>query len=90
MPEIRLGDVIDDYCSRCRLLSNHSVVSLLEGEVKKVRCRTCNHEHNYRHGRKAGRRRPQPTAYEQVLASITGVHLGAAEPEKDKTLRKRK
>ena len=26
MPEIRLGDIIDDYCSRCRLLTNHAVV----------------------------------------------------------------
>ena len=24
----RLGDVIDDYCPRCRLLLNHDVASL--------------------------------------------------------------
>ena len=32
---VRLGDVVDDYCSRCRLIMNHGVVSLVEGAVKK-------------------------------------------------------
>jgi len=50
----RLGDVVDDHCSRCRLLMNHGVVGIVEGQVKKVRCLTCYHEHPYRHGR-AGR-----------------------------------
>ncbi|MBC7928040.1 MAG: hypothetical protein H7039_20540 [Bryobacteraceae bacterium] len=45
--ETRLGDVIDDYCIKCRRLTNHSVVSLMEGEVAKVRCRSCYHEHLY-------------------------------------------
>jgi len=47
--ELRLGDVIDDYCIKCRRLTNHSVVSLMEGEVAKVRCRSCYHEHTYLH-----------------------------------------
>ena len=29
----RLGDVIDDYCPRCRLLLNHDVTSLFEEQV---------------------------------------------------------
>ena len=45
--ELRLGDIIDDYCIKCRRLTNHSVVSILEGEVAKVRCRSCYHEHMY-------------------------------------------
>src|SRR3954452_7901021 len=47
--EFRLGDVIDDYCIKCRRLTNHSVVSLMEGQVAKVRCRSCYHEHTYLH-----------------------------------------
>ncbi len=83
MSEIRLGDVIDDYCSRCRLLTNHSVVSQLDGIVKKVRCRTCNHEHDYRHGRGAAKRRSAPSAYEQVLASITAGRFGLPNLENE-------
>ena len=46
---LRLGDALDDYCSRCRLLLNHAVVGMVGEEVKKVRCLTCRNEHSYRH-----------------------------------------
>jgi hypothetical protein len=49
MFELRLGDVIDDYCIKCRRVTNHSIVSILNGEAAKVRCRTCYHDHDYRH-----------------------------------------
>lgn len=49
MAEIRLGDVIDDYCVKCKRVMNHSVVSILNGEPAKVRCRTCHNDHDYRH-----------------------------------------
>jgi hypothetical protein len=46
--DARLGDVIDDFCVKCRRLTNHSVVSLLNGAAAKVRCRTCYSDHDYR------------------------------------------
>lgn len=46
--DTRLGDVIDDFCVKCRRLTNHSVVSLLNGSAAKVRCRTCYSDHDYR------------------------------------------
>ncbi|MBV9405910.1 MAG: hypothetical protein JO211_11230 [Acidobacteriaceae bacterium] len=49
MSEQRLGDVIDDHCVKCRRITNHSIVSLVNGEAAKVRCRTCYHDHDYRH-----------------------------------------
>jgi hypothetical protein len=49
MFEQRLGDVIDDHCIKCRRITNHSIVSLVEDKAAKVRCRTCYHEHDYRH-----------------------------------------
>jgi hypothetical protein len=49
MGEKRLGDVIDDHCIKCRRVTNHSIVSLVDGEAAKVRCRTCYHDHDYRH-----------------------------------------
>jgi hypothetical protein len=48
MPALRLGDEIDDYCVRCRRVTNHLIVSLLNGEPAKVRCRTCYSDHDYR------------------------------------------
>jgi hypothetical protein len=47
--EKRLGDVIDDFCIKCRRLTNHSIVSLVGNDAAKVRCRTCYHDHDYRH-----------------------------------------
>lgn len=49
MPEYRLGDIIDDYCVKCRRIMNHAIVSLVGSEPAKVRCRTCYHEQDYRH-----------------------------------------
>ena len=49
MPEYRLGDVIDDFCVRCKRVMNHAVVSILNNEPAKVRCRTCHSDHDYRH-----------------------------------------
>ena len=47
MRDLRLGDVIDDYCVKCRRLTNHSIVSLVDGDAAKVRCRTCYSDHQY-------------------------------------------
>src|SRR5262252_2411168 len=49
MPEYRLGDVIDDFCVRCKRIMNHDVVSVMNGAPAKVRCRTCHSDHDYRH-----------------------------------------
>lgn len=49
MGELRLGDIIDDYCIKCRRLTNHAIVSIVDAQVAKVRCRSCYHDHNYLH-----------------------------------------
>jgi hypothetical protein len=49
MREPRLGDDIDDFCVRCKRITNHAVVSVVNHEPAKVRCRTCHSDHDYRH-----------------------------------------
>ncbi len=49
MDELRLGDIIDDYCIKCRRMTNHAIVSIVEGDAAKVRCRSCYHDHTYLH-----------------------------------------
>jgi hypothetical protein len=70
MGATRLGDIIDDYCPRCRLLTNHSVMAIVGDEVKKVICRTCNHSHDFKHGQGGEKKKAKPSAYDQVLASV--------------------
>jgi hypothetical protein len=48
MRDIRLGDDIDDFCVRCKRVMNHNVVSVLNGQPAKVRCRTCHSDHDFR------------------------------------------
>jgi hypothetical protein len=70
----RLGDVLDDYCPRCRLLLNHDVTSLFGGDVAKVTCRTCHNTHDYRHAQVPPRRKSKKddktSLMDQVLASM--------------------
>jgi hypothetical protein len=68
--ELKLGDTIDDYCSRCRLLMNHYIVSVVDGVAQKVRCQTCGNEHNYRHGKGGKKKDTVKTLFDQVAASL--------------------
>jgi hypothetical protein len=71
---LRLGDVIDDYCPRCRLLLNHDIASMAGTDVAKVTCRTCYNTHDYRHAQVPARRRGKKddakSLMDQVLASM--------------------
>ena len=49
MRDPRLGDDIDDFCVRCKRVMNHAIVSVLNNEPAKVRCRTCHNDHDFRH-----------------------------------------
>ena len=74
MSELRLGDLIDDYCSKCRMLTNHSVVSIVDDVAAKVECRTCYTAHNYRHGKSSAKKKVSKKAalFDEVLSKITG------------------
>lgn len=42
------GDIIDAYCTSCRTVMNHTIVSMIEARPARVQCNTCNGVHNYR------------------------------------------
>ena len=46
--QLRVGDLVDDYCPRERRLTDHAVVAMVEDDVRQVRCATCGAEHEYR------------------------------------------
>ncbi len=86
---LRLGDLIDDYCPRCRLLLNHAVASMMDAKVVKVICKTCYTEHAYRHGEGGKKKAPgRMTLFEQVLAgSAPPAPEQAPEPPSPKKRR---
>ncbi len=69
---MRLGDYIDDHCSRCKRTTDHSVVAIVGEEVVKVLCRTCNSEHKYRHNRSGKKEMTTEEAFQKVLANVSG------------------
>jgi len=87
---MRLGDFIDDHCSRCHRLTDHSVVAMVGDDVKKVRCRTCQHEHEYRQRKGPQKKKTKLSAYEEVLASIMASKpvAGSPNPPEDKPQRR--
>ena len=92
MSDLRLGDVIDDYCVKCRRITNHSIVSIVNGEAAKVRCRTCYHDHDYRHEQAPPSKKDLKKAelFNEVLSTVTPAAAAEAvspvveeEPEQE-------
>ena len=84
--ELRLGDILDDYCPRERRLTNHAVVAMIGQQIKQTRCTTCDAEHEYKHAKVPRQRRKSeaPAAlYSQVLAGAPKrvTHDPPPEPE---------
>ncbi len=70
--QLRLGDVLDDYCPRERRLTNHAIVAMIGPDVKQTRCTTCDTEHEYKHAKVPRQRKKSDTPaalYAQVLAN---------------------
>ncbi len=79
---MRLGDEVDDYCSRCKRTTDHAVVVMAGEEIQAVRCRTCSFEHKYRHNKGGKKEMTKEEAFQKVLASVTGqMGGGTAETQ---------
>jgi len=71
--QLRLGDILDDYCPRERRLSNHTVVAMVGDAIQLTRCTTCETEHPYKGGKEPRLRKkktPVQAAYDEVLESV--------------------
>jgi hypothetical protein len=81
--QLRLGDILDDYCTRERRLTNHAIVAMVGNDVKQTRCMTCDTEHEYKHAKVPRQRRKadSPAAlYAQVAANAPKRVNHAAPP----------
>ena len=87
---MRVGDYIDAYCSRCKRVMDHTIVSMEGNEVSRVRCRTCDYEHAYRPGQTGKKELTKEEAFNKVLASVMGTIPGAAAAQEKPTKSRRK
>src|SRR5947207_12980917 len=90
--QLRLGDILDDYCTRERRLTNHAVVAMVGDAVKQTRCTTCDTEHEYKHAKVPRQRRKSdsPAAlYAQVVAGapkrVTAPQAAPSGPDGEHT-----
>ena len=72
--QVRLGDVLDDYCPRERRVTNHAVVALVGDEIKLTRCTTCDTEHSYKAARVPPRRQTR------LVAALSSPGAAGAGP----------
>ena len=81
--QLRLGDILDDYCPRERRVTNHAVVAMIGDDVKQTRCTTCDADHEYKHAKVPRQRRKadSPAAlYAQVLGRRSQARRARAAP----------
>jgi hypothetical protein len=70
-----VGKNIDAYCTKCKLLLTHVVLSEVDGVVSKVECKTCGSQHKYRKGvpgKKTAVKAARSTSSGRVRSSSTG------------------
>src|ERR671913_1255916 len=70
----RPGDVLDDYCPRERRITDHAIVAMIDDEIRRTRCGSCDAEHEYKEAKvPSPRRKAQPPAlFNQVLENAVG------------------
>ena len=45
---LSVGENIDAYCLKCKLVLAHLILFKVDGVVNRVKCKTCGAEHKYR------------------------------------------
>src|SRR5262245_58906841 len=81
----RLGGDIDAYCTRCKMDMTHTIEALDEtGQPVRVRCNSCDSQHNYHEPRAAKWKAPAPSAPRPVGYNTP---LEPEEPEDPETMR---
>ena len=71
--QLRLGDILDDYCPRERRLTNHAVVAMVGDEVKQTRCTTCDAEHEFKHAKVPRQRRKNDSSAALQAQGVAGA-----------------
>ena len=79
--QLRLGDILDDYCPRERRVTNHAVVAMVGDAVKQTRCTTCDAEHEYKHAKVPRQRKKTDTPAALTSQILAGAPKRVAHEE---------
>lgn len=59
---LAVGDEIDSWCTRCKLMLAHTIQAMADGKIEKVVCKTCKGKHKYRPNIPKSRQKKDPNA----------------------------
>ena len=71
---VRVGGEVDATCSKCKMILAHTILAMVGPIPARVRCNTCQGEHNFRtpqkpKGKRTVREKPVVTTWEALLAN---------------------
>lgn len=66
--KIEAGSEINSRCLKCKAVTNHTIIALVDGKVAKVLCNVCGGQHNYRPEKPEQARAPKTTRTYGVAA----------------------
>ncbi len=69
------GDFIDARCTRCRVITNHTIIAMVGDTVAKVKCNTCDGAHKYH----------PPKAPAKPRATASGSSTSAASTKRSQS-----
>src|SRR5256885_1275910 len=70
---LKVGGDIDAWCTKCKMTLGHTILAMVGTRPARVRCNTCQGEHNYRGTsapvkRAPAKEKPVVTSWEALLA----------------------
>jgi len=73
--ELEAGGAIVSWCTKCKLILDHTITAMVDGLPKKVRCNTCKGYHNFREKEPVAKargaaRKIKKTDYEVAMARL--------------------
>lgn len=74
MSKIAVGSDVEAYCTKCKMVLAHAVVAMEGAKPRRVRCNTCNGEHNFRAtkpGGKTAAKKTEKAAVKKTTAKKT-------------------
>lgn len=77
--KLEAGNDVNSYCLKCKDITNHTIIALVDGKVHKVECNVCKGRHNYRPTKpeKKGTTKNKPTARATAAASAKQAKVEA-------------
>jgi hypothetical protein len=89
MPKpLRVAGEVDSWCTRCRLILNHRIVSMKSGKAHQVECLTCRSQHLWRQhapGERPAAAGGSPRASASGGASTRAPRVSAAAARHEQT-----